>query len=71
MLSLQHTVVDRLGWHLQLFNRSNIEGTITLRNVLFDVCVCMFSFIFVSELALWILLEKGFRYYDKSFEMCI
>ena len=71
MLSIQHTIADRLGWRLQLFNMSNIEGTIILRNVLFDVCVCMFSFIFVSELTLWSLLEKGFRYYIKSFEMCI
>ena len=71
MLSIRHTIVDRLGWRLQLCNMSNIEETITIRNVLFDVCICMFSFIFVSELTLWSLLEKGFRYYDKNFEMCI
>ena len=34
-------------------NRGNIEGTISSK-IVFDVCVCMFCFISVSRLSLYI-----------------
>jgi len=42
------------------FNRGNIEGTITLRKFVSDVCVCMFCFMFAKWLVLWIDLTERF-----------
>ena len=43
---------------------------LTLQKIVFDICVCVFSFMFVQRLVLWIDLTKGLYMYE-SFEMCL
>ena len=47
---------------------------LTLRKCVFDVCVCMFCFMFTKwffKFIFWTDLTKGLYIYEKSFEMCI
>ena len=56
---------------MRSFNRGSTEGTNSSEKKKFDVCVCMFCFMFAKWLVLWTD-DKGFVYiYEKGFETCI